>query len=118
MTYFEKLKQDHPEMFDANGKMIKARFCPGQYGYPDPDHCEFMNCDDCWNRKFASSSIQWISADNKSMGPEVDKSYLCTLKRLSDGHVFWDKVEYLDYGWKIPGTVKVVAWCDPILYGE
>jgi len=61
------------------------------------------------------AKLPWLT-EADTIKPEPEKSYLCTLRRISDGYEFWDKVTYLDFGWKIPGTVEVVAWCDPELY--
>lgn len=57
MTYFEKLKLEHPEYSDQFAEVVEHK-CPSHFKYETnrPYGCfydEFFDCRDCWKREIS-----------------------------------------------------------------
>ena len=79
MTYLEKLRLEHPTMFDPNKHIdIYGQFCPHDFGYMlrEGRDCTIM-CEECWNREIPEEKKVKTCLDQiKEDDPEyVDDRY-------------------------------------------
>lgn len=59
MTFLEKLKEDHPTLFDPDKHIdIKGQFCPYNFSYVSRNaiNCHGMSCVECWDRQIPDMS--------------------------------------------------------------
>ena len=68
MTYYDKLKQGHPDYSEEQLRDIRRTMCPSSFGMEDPTDCGEPHgtvCKDCWTREIVEDK------------PTLDKAFNC-----------------------------------------